>query len=127
MPDDLDHHPLRVPSPPRQGGRGSTLGAMVSGAVGAILLVAGYWGVSDTTVPGDQLPYFASSTLPGLALVALTVVLLVRREHERDREELRALTARFDAVIDWLANDAADTAGRAAANNGPVARTVPER
>jgi hypothetical protein len=126
MSDDLDHHPLRIPSPPRESGRGSTLAAMVSGAVGALLLVAGYWGVSDTTVPGDQLPYFASSTLPGLALVALTVVLLIRREHERDREELRALTARFDAVIDWLANDAAGTSD-STADNGSTVRTVPER
>ncbi|MFZ6003166.1 MAG: hypothetical protein ACOYXM_04465 [Actinomycetota bacterium] len=72
-------------------------------AIGAALLFAGYWGASDTSSPGEQIPHLASATVPGLALVVGGAVLTLRREHERDRDELRALTARFDALLDWLA------------------------
>jgi hypothetical protein len=126
MPDELDHHPLRVAGPPPRR-RGSDLAALVAAATGALLLFAGYWGISDSRAPGDQLPYFASSTIPGLALIVVAAVLLVRHEHARDREELRALAARFDAVIDWLANDTAGDADPAPSANGAAPRAVRER
>lgn len=126
MPDDFDHHPLRVPGPDRQR-RGATVAIALCAAAGAVFLFAGYWGVSDATTSGDQLPYFASATIPGLVLAVAAAVLVVRREHERDRDELRALSARFDAMIDWLAADGTDRPDQAPAGNGAVPRTVAER
>ena len=48
--------------------------------------------------------------MPGLALVIVGAVLLLRREHERDRNEVRALAAQLEALVDWLAGG--DGAGR---------------
>jgi hypothetical protein len=68
-----------------------------------VLLFAGWWGASDSTNPGEQLPYFASAVIPGLAVAVFGCVLLVKREVERARAETRAVVERFDAVLDWLA------------------------
>lgn len=104
MPDTLDDHPLRARGShrPRRSSP-STLLAAAAVAIGAALLFVGYWGASDTSSPGEQIPHLASATVPGLALVIGGAVLTLRREHERDRDEVRALTARFDALLDWLA------------------------
>lgn len=71
-------------------------------AIGAALLFVGYWGASDSTDPGRQLPYLASGTAPGLALVLSGAALAIRAEHEKDRAAVRDLQARFDAVLGWL-------------------------
>ncbi len=120
MPEQLDDHPLRVISSPvpRQL-RPSTAVAVAAIAIGALLLFAGYWGASDSSSPGEQIPHLASGTVPGLALVIGGTSLALRREHERDREELRALTARFDALLDWLVQGDA-----AAPNEAPHANSV---
>jgi hypothetical protein len=104
MSDHLDDHPLRVERPPAPRRVATSMGVAITAiAVGAVLLFVGYWGASDTSSPGEQIPHLASATMPGLALVIGGAVLSLRREHERDRDELRALTARFDALLDWLA------------------------
>lgn len=106
MPDSLDDHPLR-----RRGSRPQTtrwdIGRLVSQvavAVGAALLLIGYWGTSGTTDPSEQIPYLASSTFPGLALVIGGLVLLSRREQQRQRAQTEVLVERFDAVLAWLAS-----------------------
>lgn len=124
MPDQLDDHPMRVtssPPPPRI--VASTAMAVAAIAIGAILLFVGYWGASDTSSPGEQIPHLASATVPGLALVIGGTVLVLRREHERDREELRALTARFDALLDWLERGDEVTGTEAAHLNSSAAST----
>jgi hypothetical protein len=107
LPDTLDDHPLRATrgDRPRRTSP-STLLAAAAAAIGTALLFVGYWGASDTSSPGEQIPYLASATVPGLALVIGGAVLTLRREHERDRDEVRALTVRFDALLDWLAQGA---------------------
>lgn len=127
MSDELADHPLRVPTPPRRGLDLAVAIPIAVIAVGAVLLFAGYWGASDTANPGDQIPHLASGTVPGLALVIGGAILLLRREHERDREELRALTARFDAVIDWLASAEAPADDAAIAGNGASPAPEPAR
>ena len=118
MSDELADHPLRVTTSPRRGLDLTVAIPIAVIAVGAVLLFAGYWGASDTANPGDQIPHLASGTVPGLALVIGGAVLLLRREHERDREELRALTARFDALLDWLGSAEAPADDTAVAGNG---------
>ena len=127
MSDDLTDHPLRVTGQPRRGLDLTVAIPIAVIVIGAVLLFAGYWGASDTANPGDQIPHLASGTVPGLALVIGGAILLLRREHERDREELRALTARFDAVIGWLASAEAPADDAAIAGNGASPAPEPAR
>lgn len=80
--------------------------APIALALAVVLLFAGWWGASDSTDPGEQLPYFASAVIPGLALAIFGCVLLVKREIGRARAETRLVVERFDAVLDWLAGEA---------------------
>lgn len=106
MAEQLDEHPLAgqdVPAPSRQGQIAEVL-IWLAIALGAVLLFAGYWGASDSTDSGKQLPYLASGTAPGVALVIVGCALMIRREHARDRAAIRSVTERFDAVLVWLAS-----------------------
>ncbi len=106
MTDPLDEHPLAgqdPPAPDRQGQIGDVL-IWLAIALGAVLLFAGYWGASDSSDSGQQLPYLASGTAPGIALVFVGCALMIRREHARDRAAIRSVTERFDAVLVWLAS-----------------------
>jgi len=72
---------------------GAPLGWIVT-AVGAALLVVGWYGVSGESVVAKQLPYLASATVPGAALV-VAGLLIAARHHpgERDRQLLADLHA----------------------------------
>lgn len=124
MPDELADHPLREPQPVRRTQAAALAPAVVALVLGAGLLFAGYWGVSDTANPGDQIPYLASSTVPGLALVSAGIALLLRHEHRLDREELHRLRTAFDALVDWLADAGAPPDSPV---NGPRSASAPER
>ena len=106
MSTDLETHPLSSSAPARRppANRLPVVLAVVAVVGGALLLFSGYWGASGTSNPGEQLPYFASGTIPGLALVICGLALLLAREHRRDRDEVAALAARLDALIAWLAD-----------------------
>ncbi|HEX5367371.1 MAG TPA: hypothetical protein VFW63_12005 [Acidimicrobiales bacterium] len=104
MTEALHDHPLRQGGSRPTGAR-RDIGSLVAPiliAIGAALLFGGYWGVSDSVDPGDQIPYLASATLPGLALVVGGIVLLLRAEQRRQRQQTEALVERFDAIIAWL-------------------------
>lgn len=105
-PTSLSDHPLA----PREDARTRRdIGAVlppIALALAVVLLFAGWWGASDSTDPGEQLPYFASAVIPGLALAIFGCGLLVTREIRRARAETRLVVERFDAVLDWLAGEA---------------------
>ena len=104
MSDQLDNHPLADRDEPVKTGHRpyADVVAWVAIALGAVLLFAGYWGASDSTDPGRQIPYLASGTVPGLALVIIGCGLAISREHSRDRAAVAEITERFDAILDWL-------------------------
>ncbi len=104
MADDLGSHPLRSAQPPQRAVSLDLAAAGICILVGVVLLVAGYFGISDTLNVGEQLPYIASSTVPGLALVLGGAVLVHRHEVVKTREQAAALAARLDGIIDWLAS-----------------------
>lgn len=121
MAEDLSEHPLRDRGRP-SGHEGLDLwGPVVLAVVGAVLLFAGYWGASDSTTPGEQLPHLASGTIPGAALVIAAAVLLHRREAIRARQEAAGVAARLDALVDWLVTGSADQP----AANGTVRTAEP--
>ncbi|WP_042375189.1 hypothetical protein [Streptacidiphilus neutrinimicus] len=72
---------------PPFGGRGlrGRLGPVVA-AAGALLCVLGWYGVSGEQYAERQLPYLASATIPGAALIVAGAVLLARPDEERERE-----------------------------------------
>ena len=63
-------------------------------AAGTVLLVVGWYGVSGESVVARQLPYLASGTIPGAALVVAGLMLAARpRSVEQDRQMLADLHA----------------------------------
>jgi len=103
VPEDLSDHPLRDREHRGDHGRIAELIPPIALAVvGALLLFAGYWGASDSTDPGQQIPHLASGTIPGAVLVIAAAVLAMRVESARARQEAAGVAARLDALVEWL-------------------------
>ncbi|WP_370416678.1 hypothetical protein [Streptomyces fradiae] len=66
-----------VPSVPRPLSRLLWWGGLVAAAGGAVLCVVGWYGISGERFAERQLPYLASCTVPGAALIVAGAVLLV--------------------------------------------------
>jgi len=72
---------------------GAPLGWVVT-AAGAALVVVGWYGISGESVVAKQLPYLASATIPGAALLVAGLLLAGRAPTgERDRQLLADLHA----------------------------------
>ena len=56
--------------------------------IGGLLVVAGYIGVSGKETEALQLPYLASGSIGGLAVVAFGSALLIAADVRRDRQRL---------------------------------------
>ena len=72
---------------------GAPLGWVVT-AGGAALLVVGWYAISGESVVAKQLPYLASATIPGAALLIAGLLMAARSQpDERDRQLLADLHA----------------------------------
>ncbi|MFF9810430.1 hypothetical protein ACF1G5_35890 [Streptomyces coeruleorubidus] len=80
-------------------------------AAGAVLCVVGWYGVSGERFAERQLPYLASCTVPGAALIISGAVLLVH-----GRSSIAA--ARMEELYGLLVAAEPDDAGQAAAETG---------
>lgn len=118
MPEELSAHPLRDQHRPATRGVLDRWLPAALAIIGALLLFAGYWGASDSTDPGQQIPHLASGTIPGAVLVIAAAVLLLRQEAARAREESAAVGARLDAVVEWLATASTDPGAGTTAAGG---------
>jgi hypothetical protein len=65
--------------------------AIVCGLGGAVALLLGYLGVSDTLDPGQQLPYLISGGVGALFLLGLSATLLFSTDLGATRREVREL------------------------------------
>jgi drug/metabolite transporter (DMT)-like permease len=92
------------------------------GLAGAVMLFLGWWGASGVPTVAEQLPYIASGSIPGAALVAAAAVLLARDSAPRDSRRTDELIAQLhsllvegvpDAPVAALASPAAPTAAAA--------------
>ena len=75
----MEHDPMSGPLIDESRWRGANLTAILGTSAvvaGALLLVGGWYGVSGESVVAYQLPYIASATVPGAALVIVGAVLL---------------------------------------------------
>jgi hypothetical protein len=86
-------------------------------ATGAVLCVLGWYGVSGERFAERQLPYLASSTIPGAALIVAGAVLVASRQPPGGRAaQDEADEARYSTPG---APDAPDTPGPVAVSTGP--------
>lgn len=84
----------------RPGGRSMPrhLGWAVAG-VGVVLLVLGWYGVSGEAIVARQVPYLASASLPGVALLVCGAVLVAVERTARRSEETQRRVAELHALL----------------------------
>ncbi|MFE5327181.1 hypothetical protein ACFRCG_12420 [Embleya sp. NPDC056575] len=102
-----------------------THGGWLVGLCGALLCAVGWYGVSGERYEARQLPYLASATIPGAALIVAGAVLVVgtRRETARapagtsvENAELRRMMGRlYELLVEPEPSEAAAGAGAGAA------------
>lgn len=116
MPANIEDHPLSNTSSDasqRSARNKDTLVALAVVLVGVVLLVAGYIGISGTTVASDQLAYLASASLPGVGVLIAGAVLLTRSVAVAQHRETERLRHQVDALISWLGDASSDAGPRA--------------
>jgi hypothetical protein len=84
--------------------------------IGAVLLFLGWYGVSGYANVGQQIPYLASASIPGAALVIAGAVLVANDRTRRSDERAAAMVdALYRLLTESAGNDAA-APGEAGAN-----------
>lgn len=81
------------------------------GAAGAVLCVLGWYGISGESVAEQQLPYLASATIPGAAMIVAGAALIAAhppRRTERADERIETLYALLVAAADTDASPHAE-------------------
>lgn len=99
-------------------------------ALGAIVLLLGWYGVSGTTNVAQQLSYFISGGLGGAGMVAAGLALVISYEHVADRRTLSRLEERLDRLelalaseFDTLRDDLRTDSSRNGSGTGKRSRT----
>jgi hypothetical protein len=90
-------------------------GGWVTVAAGAVLCVVGWYGVSGERFAERQIPYLASSTIPGAALIVAGALLVGRSESSVSAARVDEL---YRLLVDLPPEEGRDAAGAAPA---PVA------
>ncbi len=76
--------------------------ALVAGVVGAVALLIGYWGVSDTLDPAKQLPYLISGGVGGLFLLGVAAALLFSADLGATRADIAELRRSVDDLREQI-------------------------
>ncbi|MEZ0066531.1 hypothetical protein ABIA32_002543 [Streptacidiphilus sp. MAP12-20] len=95
----------------------------VCGAAGALLCVLGWYGISGERFAERQLPYLASASIPGAALIVAGAVLIARPDPDQAREQEQERAARDDELRRRLAllyDLLVEEAGRTSQGGGPT-------
>lgn len=66
-------------------------GAVGCAAIGAVMLFAGWFALSDHTDPGDQIPYVMSGGIGGLFLLSIGITLWISADHRDEWQKLDAI------------------------------------
>ncbi len=67
--------------------------------VGAAMLFLGWYGVSGTATVGEQLPYLASGSLPGAALVIAAAIVLMGESTQRSSSRTESLVSELHSLL----------------------------
>lgn len=101
-------------------------------AAGAVLLVLGWWGASGEAVVALQLPYIASASIPGAALVVAGAVLVAGEPARRSAAASASMVTALTQLLTEAASEpppasaaAADAAGAGPEGGAVVLVTVP--
>ena len=78
---------------------------------GAALLVYGWWKVSGEARVAAQIPYLASSSVPGAALVVIGVILILRRRSPQRDQRVDLLMSLLTEGNDGTASTSPNTTG----------------
>lgn len=93
---------------------------------GAALMAVGWYGISGKAVVAQQVPYLASASIPGMALMVSGAVLLAsdrtRRSNERAADMVATLYRLLTEAVDTPATTAAPPASTAP---GPIGSSRP--
>jgi hypothetical protein len=89
-------------------------------AVGVVMLIAGWIGISGTKDTYQQLSYFLSGGLGGAAAVIMGATVLVTFEHYTDRQAIKQIDERLAALDMRIAVEFASLNERPARLNGPL-------
>lgn len=81
-------------------------------AAGTVLCVLGWYGISGESVTEQQLPYLASATIPGAALIVAGAVLIASRPARRSAEADERIETLYGLLV---ADGAAETETEAGA------------
>ena len=79
--------------------------ALVAGVAGAIAVFVGYFGVSGTLDPAQQLPYLVSGGVGGLFLLGLAATLLFSTDFSATRNEVRQLREEIAELRELLVDE----------------------
>jgi hypothetical protein len=93
-------HPSNVSADeprPRFAGRG-LFGAALA-LTGVVLLFLGWWGVSGQPTIGEQMPYLASGTIPGAALLIAAALVLTSESSQGHAQRTDALVAELHSLL----------------------------
>ena len=76
--------------------------ALVAGIAGAVALLIGYFGVSDTLDPAKQLPYLISGGVGGLFLLGVAAALLFSADLGATRADIAELRRSVEDLRDQI-------------------------
>ena len=65
--------------------------AVLCVTIGAVMLFAGWFALSEQTDPGDQIPYVMSGGIGGLFLLSIGVTLWISADHRDEWQKLDAI------------------------------------
>ena len=85
----------------RERGRG---GVWV-GAVGVVLVVLGWYGAAGRATLAEQMPYIASGTIPGAALLVSAAVSITSAAVRRSSDATRALSSELHTMLTSVPTD----------------------
>lgn len=93
------------------------LAAYAAVLIGGALFALGWYGISGTSVVAQQLPYLASASLPGLALVISGAVLVSGDRSRRSNDRAAEMVTTLYRLLTEAVENPADEPGTESAND----------
>jgi multisubunit Na+/H+ antiporter MnhG subunit len=99
----MDAAPTRVATARKPTARAWS--GVIIGVAGGVLAFLGWYGVAGQSSVAEQMPYLASATIPGAALLVVGALLLAQ-EHDAQKAE-RLVTALYELLTEPVSDEPA--------------------